>query len=249
MSSGFLDSPITVYAREAAVLKFLNFSSYTYRTPYDEVLLPELERSLREGAPRKLVVLHTLGSHFNYGYRYPPDFERFRPAMGDATGGSLHDSGASESLNNAYDNSILYTDHVLGEVIRMLASSASSNAAMLYVADHGENLFDQGCPFAGHAMATRENIQVAAFFWYSRGFAETFPEKIANLKSNKDKKLSGGDIFYTMLDLVDIRLPGEDLSRSLVSAQFMEKPRLVAGLNSILDYDRATKRANCQLAN
>ncbi len=246
---GYLDSPVSLHAREADVLRFLNVSGYMYRSQFDGVLLPELERALAEPAAKQLIVLHTLGSHFNYSYRYPAEFGVFRPAMGDATSGSLHDPAARELLSNAYDNSILYTDYFLAGVIDRLERSGRPVTAMLYIADHGENLFDEGCSVAGHLLATRQNFHVPGFFWYSTGYSNMFPDKVAHLLEHKDMRLASGNVFPTMLDAAGIRFPGEDLSRSIVSAQLSEKERLVVGPNGIIDYDRAHTDADCRLVN
>lgn len=245
--TGYHDSPIALYAREADAVKFLNFSSYMYRTPFDGVLLPDLQRALGEESPRQLIVLHTLGSHFNYSHRYPPEFEVFRSSAGGSVAGSLHDPASRERLNDAYDNSILYTDHFLSEVIRILDKSGRPVTAMLYVADHGEQLFDDGCSAAGHSFGTRQNFHVASFFWHSDGYARAYPDKIAHLLENKDRKLTTESIFSTLLDAADIRLPDNDLSRSLLSSQFKERRRLVHGNVNAVDYDRARTKSNCQI--
>ena len=68
-----------------------------------------------DGPPEnQLFVLHEQGSHGPaYGKRYPPEFEEFRPACHSE---DLHSCSAAE-VENAYDNTILYTDHVLNQMI------------------------------------------------------------------------------------------------------------------------------------
>jgi len=46
-----------------------------------------------------------------------------------------------EQLMNAYNNTIIYTDTFLSEVISVLDKSGK-HAALLYLADHGEDIFD-----------------------------------------------------------------------------------------------------------
>ena len=246
-STGGLDAPITFYAREAEVVRFFNPSGYLQRTPFDGALLAELESALAERRERQLIVLHTLGSHFHYRYRYPPEFEAFRPA-GSASLASLGDAAAAAPVNNAYDNSILYTDHFLGEIIAALERSGRAVAAMLYVSDHGEDLFDRGCPaLAGHGRATRASFHVPGFFWYSDGFARAYPEKLERLRRNKDARLSTSSVFPTLLDAAGISFPGEDPSASLFSSSFRPGVRRVTSLHRTVDYDRAKPAADCQL--
>jgi hypothetical protein len=43
-------------------------------------------------APKKLIVLHTLGSHWNYSRRYPKQFEQWLPSLyGDDTPHNRHE--------------------------------------------------------------------------------------------------------------------------------------------------------------
>jgi len=112
------------------------------RLDHDEVLLEGLEQQLRSpGARKRLVVLHTSGSHGPlYAKKYPPAFELFKPTCQTV---DLQKCTSGE-LVNAYDNSIAYTDYFLGRVISMLKSIEGTEAVMVYVSDHGESLGEYG---------------------------------------------------------------------------------------------------------
>ena len=100
---------------------------------------------------RCLIVLHQMGNHGPAYYkRYPKEFERFTPVCRTNDLGSC----SSEEINNAYDNVILYTDHVMSQVIAILkANDEQFETSMLYVSDHGESLGEyevylHGLPYA-----------------------------------------------------------------------------------------------------
>ncbi|HEX5128233.1 MAG TPA: sulfatase-like hydrolase/transferase, partial [Usitatibacter sp.] len=94
----------------------------------DAILLDGLERRLAASTGDTLVVLHLKGSHGPaYFKRYPPEFERFTPVCRTS---DISACGIEE-LVNAYDNSILYTDYVVGESIDMLKRLAPRYAAAL----------------------------------------------------------------------------------------------------------------------
>ena len=81
----------------------------------DEELLPLLKKSLEERKQgRLLVVLHLLGSHSIYSERYPRGWALFQPECK----GPAYTCPPLDVVNS-YDNSIRYTDHVLGEAIDM----------------------------------------------------------------------------------------------------------------------------------
>jgi lipid A ethanolaminephosphotransferase len=86
--------------------------------------------------------MHQLGSHGPaYFRRYPATFRRFTPACEKD---DLRLCSPAE-IRNAYDNSIVYTDHVLGRVIDYLKLRQDRyDTAMLYLSDHGESLGENG---------------------------------------------------------------------------------------------------------
>jgi len=106
------------------------------------MLLDGLEDRIRADRRDTLVVLHLKGSHGPAYYRrYPPAFERFTPVCRSADLAGCE----TDTIVNAYDNSILYTDHIVGEVIEILRRQADRYAtALLYVSDHGESLGEAG---------------------------------------------------------------------------------------------------------
>ena len=243
---GMHESPTSVYAQDANEVAFLNPASYKDNGTYDDVLIPKLARQLQSGNKKQFIVLHTMGSHFNYNHRYPVAFERFTPSRPQSGPLSLHDQSQSELASNAYDNSILFTDHVLGEVISLL-SGAGRPAALLYVADHGENLFADGCGLSGHGQETERDFRIPMVLWWSDDFAKKRPEKIKHAHQNAVKPVSTEVVFQSLLDLADISFPDEDLSRSVFSERFDTRPRWVYASGGVY-FDSATVDHGCNLA-
>jgi lipid A ethanolaminephosphotransferase len=175
---------------------------------WDEGLLRGLDErltALHGGRTTQLLVLHMLGNHGpSYGRRYPPAFERFTPAchnddLGQCTQGEIV---------NAYDNALLYTDHVLAELIGRLASHAASvDSAMLYVSDHGESLGEKGLFLHGvpYAIAPREQTRVPMVFWASAGFARSAALDGECLRERAQAPLQHDHLFHTLLALLDVK--------------------------------------------
>lgn len=115
---------------------------------YDEDVVPLLQANLetyRSGY--RFVVLHLGGGSHGPTYvdRYPPEFQEFQPICNDA---DIANQCTLEQLYNTYDASILYVDHVLGEIIRKLDDS-SVPYVFIYLSDHGESLLEDGRMFHG----------------------------------------------------------------------------------------------------
>ena len=173
---------------------------------FDEALLLDLDQRLALLPPERrergvLLVLHQMGSHGPaYFKRSPPGRKPFVPECSSAV---LRECDR-EALINAYDNSIAYTDHVLGEAIRWLKGKATSHESMLlYVSDHGEslgegNIYLHGLPYA---LAPREQTHVPMIAWL--GMQNT--EQTACLIERRQTPLTHDHLFHTVLGLLDIQ--------------------------------------------
>jgi lipid A ethanolaminephosphotransferase len=172
---------------------------------YDEILLRDLERTLEAVATDTLIVLHMQGSHGpSYHLRYPPAFEYFTPVCRT----NEFDRCEREAIVNAYDNTLRYTDHVLGEAIEMLRRNAGHFAgSLIYVSDHGESLGERGLYLHGmpYALAPAEQTHVPFLMWFSRDAPAAFGVDTACLRDRADEALSHDNLYHTVLGLMDIR--------------------------------------------
>ena len=185
---------------------------------YDEKLWKYVSEVLEKGDRKVLIVLHTLGSHFRYNFRYPPSYEKFKPCLKGSFDYNMISSKNKQMFINTYDNSILYTDFFLATTIRKL-DSLNVVSALVYVADHGENLFDtqENIVMHGGSKFTEYDLHVPFFVWTSDGYDRQFPAKVENLVRNKDRRLTTDCIFYSLLDMADITFPEQILSKSIAS--------------------------------
>jgi glucan phosphoethanolaminetransferase (alkaline phosphatase superfamily) len=243
ISFGKFDTPVSVFAKEADVIDFLNLGGFTDNSNYDEILFGPLKHAVADPAPKKLIVLHTLGSHWNYSHRYPKQFDKWLPSLYGIDKPVYTDIRIKDKLNNSYDSSILYTDWFLDHVIGTL-KEADKPAAMLYVADHGQTLYDNSCRLAFHGHNTQYEFHVPAFAWYSDAYADRFPDKVAQLRRHRKAKLATENMFHTLLDLGDVRYPDERLEWSFVNAAFKQHKRYVDSYGWT-DYDNATIKGDC----
>ena len=203
--------------------EYFHVTNFSDTTNFDEQLWPYLDDVLAKNDRKALIVIHTLGSHFRYNYRYPASFEVFRPSLKGAFDYALISAKNKEIFVNTYDNSILYTDFFLAETIRKI-DSLQAVSTLVYVADHGENLFDteENIVFHGGSEYTPCDFHVPFFVWTSDKYNILHPSKVENLNRNKDKKLSTHYIFYSMLDMAGVTFPGQIPANSIVSETLRE---------------------------
>lgn len=236
------DSSIALHASEANETKFLNPLDYKTAGVLDEALLRPLDQVLNRNEQKVLIVLHTLGGHFNYADRYSANFDVFKPSLKGVKGASLHKPELKEEFGNSFDNSVLYLDYFLAEIIDRLKAS-DAIASMFYMADHGENLFDGSCDKAGHGRGNEYDFRVPAIWWYSREYAIAFPDKVANAKTRVRAPISTENVFHSMLDGANIRFPEEEMSLSLFSVEWRPMPRIT---QNKIDFDKAERDPTCK---
>ena len=183
---------------------------------FDEGLLTGLAAGLPALHGAQLVVLHQLGNHGPaYFRRVPPAFERFTPPC---RSDDLQRC-TREEIVNAYDNALLYTDHVLATLIGQLqAASARVDSAVLYVSDHGESLGERRLYLHGmpYAIAPSEQTRVPMVMWVSDGFAASRGLDMSCLAQRATQPASHDNLFHTVLGLLDVTTTAHDAAYDLV---------------------------------
>jgi lipid A ethanolaminephosphotransferase len=174
-------------------------------------LLPKIEHFLAEKTTRdKFLFIYTEGNHFPYKRDYSPDYASFLPD----DHGRWNLGSDREQVVNAYDNAVLYTDAFLGAIIDLLRNQ---RAVLIYMADHGDALGEEGNFIRGGTMTSPYLRQVPFFVWVSDSYARSEPGKVAALRANAKLPIAHQYSFHTVLGLADIESPlkdpGLDLTR------------------------------------
>ena len=220
--AGFDTWFISNQSRQGAMIDHLAHDAkhliYIRSPRHDTQLLDEMRKAIEKSTSRKLFfILHCYGSHFSYHQRYPREFAYFQPDN-DVAIAKQH----RPMLVNAYDNSVRYTDYVLSGIIDYLGSLENTSSALLYCADHGEDLIDDHRERFLHASPTTTAYQlyVASLAWFSESYRERFPEKVAAAEANATAPATTHALFHTMADMASIRGRFLTTKVSLVSPDF-----------------------------
>lgn len=123
-----------------------------YVRGFDELLLPHLSQALQQKTQqKKLIVLHLNGSHEPACSAYPQSSAVFQP---------------QDDQDACYDNSIHYTDSLLGQIFELLKDR---RASVMYFADHGleRDPTKKNVYFHGGREASQQAYHVPMFIWYS----------------------------------------------------------------------------------
>lgn len=193
--------------------------------------IPNVIDSLSSIYPKIFFVTEFLGNH-SYYYNYEKTFDVYHPNI------NSDPEVKNDSLYiNAYDNTILYADYVLNELIRKIDKPGVSSS-LLFISDHGEHIDSNGGGHGGDCNPIKIEYHVPLIVWHSQIYGELFPNKVENLFDHKDKPVCSDNVFYSVCDMAAISLADEywKPEYSIFSPEWSEHKRLVLlpdGLSTI----------------
>lgn len=169
---GVADTPITLVANTAQFPKWTQ--QELNHVQYDESLID----FLKEVNPRtnNLVVLHLMGSHFNYENRFPPHFYQWK------------DKNIHDNITN-YKNTLFYTDHVLQQIYNYGREHLNLQT-MVYFSDHADVPDRHRQPNFGGFL----HLRIPLAIWIGDEFIQN--------RSNIAKQLRGNEKCYWTNDLL-----------------------------------------------
>lgn len=224
--AGLWDNTVSELAGLSDKVKFVNISSNTsfestYTPSFDNKVFEPLEEALNDTFSKKFIVIHLMGSHTSYSKRSPGNFKIYRS----------HNT-YKEKVINEYDNSVVYTDFIVDSIINILSyyssSSVKRQAVMIYLSDHGENVFDDAGS-SGHdytGQMPRSICEIPFIVWYSEEYGRLCGDVVKSIKMNTCKPYSSDGLFHTVLDACGVECEYFDRQRSIFNEDFTEtRPR------------------------
>lgn len=213
---------IGVIAKFADVTHYedsLSISSVIGRRAYDEVLIKHMCNALKDTAKHKLIVLHTMGSHIEYCFRYPEKETIFSAK-------NVGRNKLSEKQKNIvahYDNSIHYTDKVLSAIIDSLELCDGRNV-MLYLSDHSEDVYETSNVYR-HAFKGGNLVKIPMIIWMNKKFREVHPEMSKRVYDKQKEPITSENIIYSMIKLMGINSKIYHSQQDFLSDDYICKER------------------------
>ena len=186
----------------------------------DEVMQNGLDERIAQLPPERrargvVVFMHQMGSHGPAYYkRSPKAFKKFEP---ECTTNALQQC-SREQVVNAYDNTIVYTDHVLASNIDWLkAHEAQWSPALMYLSDHGESLGENNLYLHGLPYRFAPDVQkhIPWVLWLSPQFQQESGISLKCLARLRDEHVSQDNYFHTVLGLLGVRTKVYDPRRDM----------------------------------
>jgi len=217
---------LTLFSKQADEQAYLNNNRDQNETSqYDEDVLEPFSKALADDAPRKLIVIHLLGTHMSYKYRYPSAYDYFK----DRIGVPANVTDEQLEVYNSYDNAVRYNDYVVSSLIKRF-SQTDPNGFLLYLSDHGESVYDPVAPNVlgrNEAAPTRPMYTVPFIVWSSPSWKAAQGNTPID-EAYLHRPYSTSHFIHTWADLAGLHFDEFAPSESLISRDF--KPgRLLIG--------------------
>lgn len=247
-SSGFFENPVAFYAADAQQLMQLNSSSYSTLGTHDEIVIDKAKKILSNKKSSVMMVIHTMGSHFNYAHRYPPEFDKFQPSLNPRENLKRNGEGTEiDKIKNSYDNSILYTDFVINSLINIVRES-SENSFLLYVSDHAEDIGDDiACSYTDIGRRSSNSFRVPMLIWLGSEYVRRHSVIANQLASQLQQPHISTVLPQTLLDMALVNVIGER-SSSLLDLPYNNRIRRVfSAQGGWIDFDKAEQNNKCDI--
>lgn len=224
---------VTILKR-ASYVDFLNYTDSFGLVRFDEGILPALDKyltSIQNSDEYRFYVLHLMGSHSVYSKRYPIKFTKFGQNMG-----SLFYNKQKFAINT-YDNSILYSDYIISQIIYRFKGGDS---IVIYFSDHGEEVYEVD-NFIGHGRtSSRFVVEIPFIIYVSDEFKQKHKMLYERIKQAKNQRYMNDDLIHTILDIAGVNIKGYEPKRSIFTqdASLLDsRKRIVGDDDNLKDYD------------
>lgn len=161
--------------------------------------IPHALDSLCATADKLFFIVHLWGNHQFYinslsaTSRYSPDVLQTTAVRGE------------EMYANSYDNCILATDSLLSAITDCLKQK-DCIAQWIFTSDHGEGPIGDHGGAHGYTYPSSGEYHVPLMVWFSDIYQTVFPDKIANLHKHRTAPFCADHLFWSVLDMADIRI-------------------------------------------
>ncbi|WP_104683913.1 phosphoethanolamine transferase [Helicobacter felis] len=215
----WLDNQANPYLTDAFSLLSNSFD-YKYWTSNDyenkdQILVDTYNNTVKSKLGTKnFILFHLVGNHFPYTNRFPHSFTKFTPK--DVSYTELHVQNMTDKQTVAdYVNSIYYTDHVLKEIFNLFKDK---NAIILYLSDHGQDMFRSGHVFVHKC--SNYGVEVPFAVYVTDKFKQSYPQKVKAIAQAVNKPFMIDDLIHSLLPLVGIHTKDNLEAKNLFSSKF-----------------------------
>lgn len=162
--------------------------------------IPHVVDSISSLYPKTFFIVQLFQCHSYYS-NFTPEYDRFHPNLI-----SDPDIEDKDLYLNAYDNCVLYTDHIISTLLSTI-DRPDTRSAFIFASDHGEVLDIHGHRRGNNMTPPPAEYHVPFIFWHNDAWGEAHPAEAALARTHRDAPVNGDALFYTACDMAGIQLP------------------------------------------
>lgn len=195
---------------------------------YDDGVLREYDKLSKKNTDHNLIILHLMGSHMKYKMRYPKNFKIMTSKMYQHI--ALRSN--QRKIISEYDNSLYYNDSIVTAVTQRFMDK---DALVIYVPDHGEEVYDDGHMYGRkHSEVNyhiaRYEMEIPFWIWGSPQFMEKHPDDWQAIRNAKDRPMMTDALPHLLLYLGGISTPLYREELNVISPAYnVNRPRILRG--------------------
>ena len=200
------------------------------RFEYDGMLIDDFMQKHDNLHGRNFLMLHLYGQHFDAVNMFPKErqFLRF-----NADSIQRRDSFITTYMREriaVYDNATYYNDHNLGRLFDMLCNQ---NAVLVYLSDHGEEVFDYR-DFEGRDAPNdkaegnrlKNQFMVPFMVWCSEKYQTNHPDIVEQIKNATQRPFLIDNLCHLIFHLAGVDTSYYMENRDIISPSFQPSKRI-----------------------
>lgn len=226
LNANFSDFDAGMFFNNNTLNKAMFDTRNVRRHQYDEGLLEEYDSLKQYNSIHNLLIFHLRGLHFAYKERYPQKWNKFKASDYHRSDLSLSD----RQILAEYDNSALYNDFILNEIIKQFEKE---DAVVIYVPDHGEECFD-GCQTYGRParfapIDIYQQFQIPFWIYMTKVYQANHRDMVEKIKNSKNKPLMTDHLGNLLLTLGGIHSAYNPEAKDIFCDNYQCGNRMIMG--------------------
>jgi glucan phosphoethanolaminetransferase (alkaline phosphatase superfamily) len=210
---GLYDNKVTLFAQLCDSAVFNGHEISLDKRDYDIGVVNHIKSSQKCHNTNRFLFVHLMGSHQKFNQRYPNSFAKFSSAEYSKYPKNQRDNLA------AYDNTVLYNDYVMSEIIKCFSND---DAVLLYFSDHAIDVYKTDPNFCGHAMpGNKKSEQVSKLIpfmiYTSPKFRENHKDLTSMIEQSVDINFNTTDLPYMVMQLLGVTFSDRENKSPLIA--------------------------------
>lgn len=207
---------------------------------FDEGLLKDFRQTENRMTGHDLIIFHLMGQHVGYNARYPRRMRKFYGEDYDRPDLSVRD----RDILSHFDNATLYNDSIVNEITKLFEDK---EAVVIYLSDHGEEVFNDGFKHYGRnhsaeitGRLAHQEFDVPFWIWCSRQYTINHPDVYRRIVESRHRRMMTDALPHLLFYLAGISSKDYNSRYCILSDDYDEmRPRIIKGT---VDYDKIIEK-------